>query len=245
MTQPAAPAPAAKARPPATDRVRHVPGPPAAPLAAGRARLAGEFALLFLGAPLALAFLLPASAIWWAIPGGLLVALALLAATPGFRWGELLEGPWLARPGVTLAFAATVLAGAAALVWATAPWALFGLPLRRPELWLWVMILYPLLSAWPQEVMFRALFFRRYGALFPDARLAVAVNAAVFGLAHLFLWNAVAVAASALGGALFALAYLHTGRGRNLGLATLLHALAGMALFTAGAGTFFYHGALP
>ena len=234
MTQPAAPA---EARPIATL--------PAAPLAAGRARLAGEFALLFLGAPLALALLLPASAIWWAIPGGFLAALALLATTPGFRWGELVEGPWLARPGLTLAFAAAVLAGAALLVWATAPWALFGLPLRRTELWLSVMLLYPLLSAWPQEVMFRALFFRRYGALFPDPRLAVAVNAAVFGLAHLFLWNAVAVAASAVGGALFALAYLRTGRGRNLGLATLLHALAGMALFTAGAGAFFYHGAIP
>ena len=44
----------------------------------------------------------------------------------------------------------------------------FALPRRAPGLWLAILALYPLLSAAPQEILFRVLFFRRYGALFPS-----------------------------------------------------------------------------
>ncbi len=70
--------------------------------------------------------------------------------------------------------------------------------------------------------------------------MAVAVNALVFGLAHLMFWNWVAVALCVAGGAIFALGYLRHGFLQ----AVLLHAVCGGILFTSGLGTFFYHGAV-
>ena len=71
--------------------------------------------------------------------------------------------------------------------------------------------LYPLLSALPQELVFRPLFFRRYGHLFPDGRIALLANGALFGLAHLMFWNWPAVLLSTAGGLIFAHAYARRG----------------------------------
>ena len=103
------------------------------------------------------------------------------------------------------------------------------------------MLLYPLLSALPQELVFRVLFFRRYGALFRAAAAAVLVNGLVFALAHLMFWNAVAPGLTFAGGLLFARGY----RAGGFGQAVVLHALCGAVIFTSGLGRFFYHGAVP
>ncbi|MEC9434286.1 MAG: CPBP family intramembrane glutamic endopeptidase [Pseudomonadota bacterium] len=220
----------------------------AAPAASGgRGRLAVEFAALYLGLPLLLAFALSPSLMWTVLVGSFLAGLVLLALTPGFRWAELLRGPalggGLAGPLATAGFLAVTAVAAFGLVAWLRPGAMLSLPRHNPQLWLTIMLLYPLLSALPQEIIFRTLFFRRYGALFPDRRVAVAVNAGVFALAHLFLWNWVALAMTFSGGAVFAAAWL-TRRGGNLPWALVLHALAGMILFTSGLGRFFYHGAV-
>ncbi len=43
-----------------------------------------------------------------------------------------------------------------------------------------ILLFYPVLSALPQEIVFRPLFFRRYGAILPDAHAGIVVNAALF-----------------------------------------------------------------
>ena len=58
----------------------------------GEARLAVEFGALYLGVPLLLALAAPADWLWPALFGMTAVALALLAITPGFAWGELARG---------------------------------------------------------------------------------------------------------------------------------------------------------
>ena len=65
---------------------------------------------------------------------------------------------------------AATAAVAALLVWWLVPQQALSLPRRATGLWLAIMALYPLLSALPQELLFRPLFFRRYGALFPSRR---------------------------------------------------------------------------
>jgi membrane protease YdiL (CAAX protease family) len=203
-------------------------------------RLATEFVLLYLGLPLVMALALPPDWMWPVLFGVTAVALALLARTPGFRSGELLRGR-IAWGQVALVALATAVA-CTALVWWLAPGRFLSLPRRSTELWLMIMALYPFLSALPQELIFRALYFRRYGALFPSRTAAVAVNAVVFALAHLMFWNWVALALCLAGGLIFALAYL--GRG-GFPQAVVLHAVCGAIMFTAGLGTFFYHGAVP
>ena len=201
-------------------------------------RLAAEFAVVFVGLPLVMALRIPPQWLWPVMIGLTVAAAVLLSATPGFRWRSLAG----ARvDGRVLGLAALAPAVASALlVWWLVPDRFLALPRRAPAMWLLIMALYPLLSALPQELIFRALFFGRYRRLFPSERVAVAGNALVFGLAHLMFWNWVAVALCVAGGAIFALGYLRHGFLQ----AVLLHALCGGILFTSGLGTFFYHGAV-
>jgi membrane protease YdiL (CAAX protease family) len=115
----------------------------------------------------------------------------------------------------------------------------FALPQQRPVLWLAILVLYPLLSALPQELIFRVFLFHRYRTLFPDGRTLPLVSAGVFALAHLVLGNWVALLLSLAGGLLFAYTYARTG---SLGLVTLEHGLWGNWLFTVGMGSYFYGG---
>ncbi len=113
------------------------------------------------------------------------------------------------------------------------------LPRHHPALWLAIMLLYPLLSVWPQEVIFRRFFFTRYQNIFGKAG-PVATSALAFGFAHIIFLNWVAVAMTLAGGAIFAADYNRT---RSLGLACLEHSLYGCLIFTIGLGRYFYTGA--
>lgn len=157
---------------------------------------------------------------------------------PGFSW----RGPGLGRPlpGVLLTF----LAGAIPLTILAhlyLPERFFSFPAQKPWLWALVMLLYPLLAAWPQEIIFRAFFFRRYAPLFPHPAAMIAASAISFGLAHALYGNLVAPPLSALGGAVFAWRYQRHG---SLTAAGLEHGLWGDFLFTSGLGWFIYSGAI-
>ena len=110
---------------------------------------------------------------------------------------------------------------------------------NRPDIMLMILVLYPFLSALPQEIIFRPLFFRRYGGLMPGQRPAIVINAAVFSFAHLMYWNWPAVAMTFAGGLAFAYAYE---KQRNFPAAVLMHAIAGCIIFALGLGVFFYTG---
>lgn len=124
----------------------------------------------------------------------------------------------------------------AAATWWWAPRLWVYLPREEPALWLRVMLLYPLLSAFPQEVIFRRWFFQRYRVLFPGDRAAVLANGIIFGLAHVVMDNGIAVAATMPLGWLLAWTYLRT---RSLLLAWLEHTLYGALVFTIGLGFYF------
>ena len=53
-----------------------------------RGRLAAEFVLLYVGAPLVMALALPADWMWPVLFGVTAVAAGLLARTPGFAWAS-------------------------------------------------------------------------------------------------------------------------------------------------------------
>lgn len=211
---------------------------------AAKAVLWAEFAALYVGIPLALAFGLPPSAMWPMMGVALVFAGLVLHRSPGFSWRAQFGWPGRAEWRAIAAFTAICGALCFGLVLALRPEAFLMLPLQRPGLWLFILLAYPLVSAFPQEVIFRTLFFARYRPLFPTKTAAVAANAAVFALAHLFFWNWVAMAMTAGGAVIFALAYLAAGPRRGLLTATILHAAAGAMLFTSGLGVFFYHGAV-
>ena len=203
-------------------------------------RLWTEFLCLYVLAPLLLAAVLPPIALF---PGLLTVTglgLVLLAVTPGFHWSDLARGAGRIGWGVVLVFtAATAAVGYGVLV-ATEPDALLTLPREAPGLMLAIALLYPFLSALPQEIVFRPLFFRRYNSLLPaDTRAQVVLNAAVFSAAHLMYWSWIVCAMTFAGGLVFAWSYRVR---KNFPEALVLHSLAGIVVFTLGLGIFFYSG---
>jgi membrane protease YdiL (CAAX protease family) len=124
-------------------------------------------------------------------------------------------------------------------VWRFAPELLFSFVKRSPVFWGIVMVGYPLLSVYPQELIFRAYFFHRYQALFGAGWAMIAASALAFGFVHISFGNWLSVVLSMVGGVLFALTYQQSG---SLFLASIEHAFFGNFIFTIGLGQFFYHG---
>lgn len=206
-----------------------------------RTRLWVEFLALFLGVPIAMAVFFGLYPLFPVLIGFTIVAMILLAMTPGFSARELLHGPVLQEWRLIALFGVGCLILTFGLAQVLVPERYLEMPRHRPELWLMILALYPFLSALPQELIFRPLFFRRYGKLFSNDRMALAANSAAFGMAHLFYMNPVTIALTCLGGLIFGWVYLRHG---SVLLAILLHALAGQLVFTSGLGIYFYHGAI-
>lgn len=122
------------------------------------------------------------------------------------------------------------------------PARMFGLADRLP---LWaiplLVLAYTGFSALPQEFIFCAYFFRRYGLFFGTGLKMMIASAMVFAYAHVLFINWVAPTLSLAAGIIFAHTYYKT---RSLALVTLEHGLYGGWLFIVGLGWYFYGGAV-
>ncbi|MFD4640633.1 CPBP family intramembrane glutamic endopeptidase [Lentzea sp. NPDC058436] len=202
-----------------------------------RAYLTAEYVAVFFGLALVYFFLARGTS---PIPVLLVLggaSVAYLLRSPAFDRRSLWRGEEVGlRPILTLWAVAAV--AATAVVAALFPDRLFELPKEQPLLWLAVMVFYPLLSVYPQELVFRAFLFERYGPAF--GTWTVAASAAAFGFVHIVFGSWVSVVLSAAGGWLFATRYRRT---RSLLAASVEHALYGVLVFTVGLGQYFFHGA--
>ncbi|MEZ5724253.1 MAG: CPBP family intramembrane glutamic endopeptidase [Paracoccaceae bacterium] len=204
----------------------------------GLGALWAEFALLFVAVPVAIALFLPPRQMFSALFAFSLVGLILLWRTGGFHWRDLRRGWGRFDWRLFAAFAGLTFLACVTVLYLTRPDALFAFLRRDPRFLLVIWALYPLLSALPQELIFRVLFFHRYGPLFAGPGQAVLVNAALFSLAHLMYWNWIVAVFTFFGGLAFAIGYLR----RGLPWAWALHAIAGNILFAVGMGVYFYSG---
>jgi membrane protease YdiL (CAAX protease family) len=168
-----------------------------------------------------------------------LVAFLLLRSDPTFRLSQLSSWGNI-RPYLTtiLIRDAVCILGLGIAVYFLAPQLLFSLIRRAPLLWALIFLLYPLLSVYPQEFLYRAFFFHRYQPLFGRSWTMMLASALAFGFVHIIFRNWLAVALCVIGGFLFSLTYQTSG---SLFLACLDHAIFGNFLFTIGLGQFFYH----
>jgi len=117
----------------------------------------------------------------------------------------------------------------------------FALPRQRPVLWLVIMCVYPLVSVYPQELIYRGFFCRRYETIFNTRTKMITANAVAFGWVHIIFLNPMAVILTTFGGAIFCATYLRRG---SLGAAWLEHTLYGCWVFTLGFGWWFYGGSV-
>ncbi len=199
-----------------------------------------EFSALFVAIPLLIFYrLLPNLPIAYLLFAALAVFL-VLRSDPTFDFSHLTAWnnarsqllPLLVRNAVLL-----ILLGLAVRIFA--PQLLFSLIKRAPLFWLLIMLLYPLLSVYPQELIYRAFFFHRYQPLFGSGILMILASALAFGFVHIIFGNWLAVTLCILGGLLFSFTYQHTG---SLLFTCVDHAIFGNFLFTIGLGRYFYHG---
>lgn len=200
---------------------------------------------LFGGIPLAL---LLTGAPRWAMHVALWCCVAYaarwLSRQTGFSWRRVWHGDGWPRRERRWAVARFLLAAPllVALVLWIAPERFLSFPRERTGLWLVVMALYPLLSALPQELVFRSFFTARYAALLPRPAMMIGVNAFWFGFAHIMFLNALAPLLCVIGSVMFSLSYR---RHRALKWVALEHAAYGCLLFTLGLGRYFFAGNPP
>ncbi len=175
----------------------------------------------------------------WLMPLLLLTGagcLYLLLADPSFKrfrlwhvdafYQHMRKTLWLFLPFASLA---------CVLVAVYMPKLLFYLPGEHPSLWLLTLLIYPLISVIPQEVIFRTFFFHRYKRILPSKIWRWLLSTLSFASVHAVYGNWIAVAVSAAGGALFGYRYIQT---RSTLVVVIEHSLWGMFLFTVGVGVF-------
>ena len=159
-----------------------------------------EAVLLFVVAPTVLAMFMQGWMVFPAIWTLAAVCLVVLMRDRAFDRAQLWNSSGLRRGlGIVIicfAVGAPVL-GAGLLAYD--PDRLFELPRRDLRLWGVIMVGYPVLSVYAQELAFRAFFFHRYAPLFRDTTRGrwglIIASAAAFGYAHVIMHNAVASAA--------------------------------------------------
>jgi len=116
---------------------------------------------------------------------------------------------------------------------------LFTLVRKTPWFWLLVVVLYPVLSVYPQGIVFRVFLFQRYQQLFGGPVAITIASALAFSFAHIVFRNWIAVSFTLVGGIIFAWRYRQS---QSLLTSSFEHALYGCWMFTVGLGDFFYRG---
>ena len=110
---------------------------------------------------------------------------------------------------------------------------LFYVPLNNPKLFVVILGVYTFLSVWPQEIIYRSFFCKRYQDLCSSKIVFMVLNAVIFSLAHVFLKNILVLILTFIGGLLFIYTYTKT---KSTTLVSIEHALYGNWLFTVGMG---------
>lgn len=205
--------------------------------------LAVEMLVIFVGAPLAMTHAIYGLRVpVWAALFPVLIALVLyfLADRTFALRSELGRGVPRAALGSILAVFLVAGGAVAAYVAQELPDAFLSLPRERPGVWRKVLTNYPIFSVLVQELVYRTLFFHRYGPLFGRRRWGLVLTSGLlFGFGHVIFWNWFAVVSTALLGVLFAWRYAVT---RSFWAVWIEHTLWGWLVFTVGLGGFFFTG---
>jgi membrane protease YdiL (CAAX protease family) len=202
--------------------------------------LATEFAGLFVLLPLLVRWRLLQGPRLLVLVTVTMICIGLLWKDPTFDRSRLFSLGEIRSSLKSIALRALLVGGViTALVLLLRPIAFLSLPTQAPHLWLALLVLYPIMSAWPQEVVFRLFFFHRYTPLFGTGTWLVGANAVAFAFLHLIYPNVLAALCSLPGGLLLALTYRRT---RTLGPVWIEHTIYGLLIFTLGLGGYFYDG---
>ena len=204
------------------------------------AALITEFLVLFVAMPLAYRFApgpVPALPVLWVVA---LYCYWQLRGDETFDRSRL----WNPRPFAAqfVSIISLFLTGALLLylgVRLFMPELLFNLVRAKPRVWATLMVFYPILSVYPQGIIYRSFLMHRYASLLSSEWTLIFASATAFSFMHIVYQNPIAVTLTFIGGLIFAWRYSVT---KSLLTSSVEHALYGCWLFTVGLGDFFYHG---
>ena len=205
-----------------------------------------EWVLLFVLTPL-IAGLALSSRLWMLLLGSIAAMAAVWLARRGdfnvkhFWRGDNSDVERRQLKDVLQRFSVSAV-GLLALVLLLFPEKLFEFPRATPLRWAMLLAVYPVISVYPQELLYRAFFTRRYHSLFPRMETSLLASALVFAWLHMIFRNHFAVILTLVGGWFFAQTYARTG---SLRLVCFEHALYGNLIFTIGLGGYFLENRLP
>ena len=102
--------------------------------------------------------------------------------------------------------------------------------------WVILWVIYPIFSAFPQEVIFRVFIFERYKLLLPNRNHRIILSCFTFAFLHIIFRNWQAVLISFLASLVFCFTYL---KYRSVFLVTVEHSCFGLIAYTTGLGYYF------
>ena len=200
-----------------------------------------EFVLLYLVTPPVLMVILPPGGLipaLWA--GGIIAAVVLWRTAEPTQVGSVSPRPSLGKAYLQIAVRFLIISALLTVtLWFHHDDWLFQFPRKNSRLWFLVMMAYPLLSVFPQAIVYRKFYERRYVPLFTSKTVSWWVGALVFSWAHIPFRNPVALVFTFFGGLMFLATYRKTNR---LSCSIVEHALYGDFIFTVGWGIYLLHG---
>ena len=113
----------------------------------------------------------------------------------------------------------------------------YFLPRTNIIFWLGVAFLYPIWSVFPQELIFRAYYYKRFSYFFRNEFQLIILNALLFAFTHIIFNNWIAVVLTFLGSIIFSRTYF---KSKSLLVVFIEHTLYGVMVFTVGLGRYFY-----
>ena len=167
---------------------------------------------------------------------------AVLRLSNKISWRRLFAKPlpgWWRGPCVTASLALLLITF---YIFIFEQQSLFNFPKENFALWLLFILLYPLFSVLPQELVYRVYIFEVHKNLLSPPLVALLVSSLLFAWVHIVFAGWVAVGACMLAG--LALGYNYAVNRTKKGAIwpiILEHSLYGQMIFTLGLGQYFYY----
>ena len=203
------------------------------PLTASKKTLLLEFLILFVVLPI----------IYWLdwVPVHKIVPLLLMfgyCVVQLVRYRKITKNSFhLAADWKTIGLRFLIIAGLMALVMIVFLQVPLFADLRENKKLMIMVLLYPVTSAFPQELIFRRFFFFRYESLFPNRQILLIMNVLLFSFAHIYFSSWVVLAFTLVGGLIFALTFF---KSRSLLVVSVEHSLYGLLILCSGLSVHFY-----
>lgn len=114
---------------------------------------------------------------------------------------------------------------------------LLNLPRNNIRIWFLMIVGYPLISAFIQEVIYRTFLFRRYSGLFQHKAVTIITGALAFSFVHIVYYSLFSIITTFILGIYLGYIYEKT---KSVLFTTLLHGYLGNVVFTVGLGHHFW-----